>query len=122
MKGEEGECTNENKYGKPWVAVCLQSSQQDMTNEGGIAHVHAHMNGFPDWGCEVGQPKVMTDRRHHKKHHEANHAQEFEWKKREAADMAVAGEQADQWLQVSKIVVPGNGSIEGPRQFRSFHP
>ena len=77
-----------------------------MTNEQCVGQVNEHVKPLPDWGGQVGQPKVVTRCSHEDENHKRNDTKQLEWEINEGPEVGVARKEADDGFNVTPLVIP----------------
>src|SRR5258705_8767807 len=75
-----------------------------MCNEHGISHIHEHVQSLPPGRSQFPEQKVMAGRRHKKKNYKGEKAQLLKGEIREASEMLIRSQQADERIFIPETV------------------
>src|SRR5258708_23868375 len=75
-----------------------------MSNQQGISHIHEHVQSLPQGWSQVPEQKVMARRRHEKKNHKSEKAQLLKREIREASEILIRSQQADERIFIPETV------------------
>src|SRR5258705_1557496 len=75
-----------------------------MTNQQAITHIHERVQILPHWGGQAPEPKVMARRRHKKKNYKGEKAQLLKGEIREASEILIRSQQADERIFIPETV------------------